>query len=184
MVAVNWNTRLITIGPEDLTEIGPDLFELDVNAFRLRLKELEATVEGMPFPTTHNHNTEVTLGGLTFARLVELINDYRVEFEDGLYAVNLIGANNNLLDVLNVNSVSVRANNSAGLINGSIMNQQVDGSINIQTALQLILAATAGRVVIDSATNDVSLYAEDQTTLLRTLNVSDDTLERTHSADS
>lgn len=49
-------------------------------------------------------------------RIPEIINGYTVTFEDGLYSVNLIGSNNNIPDVLNLNQVSVRSANSAGLI--------------------------------------------------------------------
>jgi hypothetical protein len=44
-----------------------------------------------------------------------MINNYTVTFEDGQYAVNLVGANSNIADVVNVNQVSVRSANSAGL---------------------------------------------------------------------
>lgn len=40
-------------------------------------------------------------------------------FEDGQYAVNLIGANSNIADRVNVNQVSVRSANSAGLVQTS-----------------------------------------------------------------
>jgi hypothetical protein len=43
-------------------------------------------------------------------------NDYVVEFEDGKYAVELYGANTNLQDRSIFNSVGIRTNNSAGLI--------------------------------------------------------------------
>jgi hypothetical protein len=39
-----------------------------------------------------------------------------VTFEDGQYAVNLVGANSNIPDKTNVNQVSVRAFNTAGLV--------------------------------------------------------------------
>lgn len=93
-----------------------EIRELDINAFRLTLKNLEDDEAGMSFPATHNHNTEVTVGGVTLARVVELINDYTVTFEDGQYAVNITGANSNIADKVNVNQVSVRAANSAGLV--------------------------------------------------------------------
>ena len=44
-----------------------------------------------------------------------MINGYTVTFEDGQYAVNLVGANSNVGDRVNVNQVSVRSANSAGL---------------------------------------------------------------------
>jgi hypothetical protein len=87
--------------------------------FRSALKDLEDSEEGMSFPSTHNHVAPISVGGVTLARVVELINGYTVTFEDGQYAVNLLGANTNLSDNINLNQVSVRSANSAGLIQQS-----------------------------------------------------------------
>jgi len=93
-----------------------EIREMNLNWFRLQLKDLEDSTDGIPMPDTHRHNTEVTLGSLTFARVIEIINGYTVTFENGSYAVNLVGANSNVGDKVNVNNVSVRSQNSAGLI--------------------------------------------------------------------
>ena len=117
------NTNIIFVPQADLTLVTGSLYELDVNAFRLTLKDLEDDEAGMAFPLTHIHNTEVTVAGTTFARTVEIIAPYSVEFEDGQYSVRLVGANNNIFDVENGilvrNQVSVIPTNSAGLIVGS-----------------------------------------------------------------
>jgi hypothetical protein len=115
MISVNWWTQIIFIPQSYLTPLGGTNYELDVNMFRLDLKDLEDG-DGMPFLDTHKHTGETTIGGVTYSRFVEIINGYRVEFEDGMYAVNLVGANNNVVDVKLTNSVSVRSQNSAGLI--------------------------------------------------------------------
>jgi hypothetical protein len=83
----------------------------------LQLKDLEDSEEGMCFPDTHIHNTEVTIAGVTLARVIEITNGYTITFEDGTYSVNLIGANTNVMDVINKNQVASRSWNSAGLIN-------------------------------------------------------------------
>ena len=111
---------IINVPKADLTPTGdPAIFELDVDWFRLELKDLEDDVIGQPFPDTHRHNTEVTLAGLVFSRVVEILAPYTITFEDGQYAINLVGANNNIADRTNVNQVSVRTNNSAGLVSVS-----------------------------------------------------------------
>jgi len=92
-----------------------EIRQLNLGTFRLTLKDLEDSVDGMVWERTHSHNTSVTLGGVVYARTIEIINGYTVTFEDGQYAVNLVGANSNVGDVVNVNQVSVRVNNSAGL---------------------------------------------------------------------
>lgn len=118
-ITINWETKIINIPRNDLPIIQSTPTEirgLDVDWFRMELKDIEDNVEGVTFPDTHTHNTEVTLGGLTLARVVEILEPYTITFEDGQYAVNLSGANNNVADKTNVNQVSVRSNNSAGLI--------------------------------------------------------------------
>jgi len=118
-VSIDWGTKVITVPKADLTLIQStptEIREMNLNWFRLQLKDLEDSADGMPMPDTHRHNTEVTLGSLTFARVIEIINGYTVTFENGSYAVNLVGANSNVGDKVNVNNVSVRSQNSAGLI--------------------------------------------------------------------
>jgi len=118
-ISIDWDDRIIFVPRNDLTLIQSspvEVRELNLNWFRLQLKDLEDSEQGMPFPDTHNHNTEVNVGGIVLARVVEIINDYTITFEDGQYAVNLVGANSNVGDRVNVNQVSVRSSNSAGLI--------------------------------------------------------------------
>lgn len=130
-ISVDWPTREIFIPQADLTPVAAGEFDFDLNAFRLELKDLEDG-EGMPFPDTHRHSTTVTISGVTLARVVEIINGYFVTFEAGNYAVNLIGANSNIADVATVNGVSIRSQNSAGLI------QVASGSgLNAEQATQL-----------------------------------------------
>lgn len=115
-ISINWGTKIINVPKADLTHISGDIYQLDIDDFRMELKGLEDSEDGMAFPNTHNHNTEVTIGGITYARMIEIINGYTVTFEDGQYAVNLVGANSNVGDVINLNQVSVRSANSAGLV--------------------------------------------------------------------
>jgi hypothetical protein len=118
-VSIDWGNKIIYVPKADLTlvqSVPLEIREMNLDWFRYQLKGLEDDPEGMPFPDTHRHNTEATVAGLTLARVVEIINDYTVTFEDGQYAVNLVGANSNVGDVVNVNQVSVRSFNSAGLI--------------------------------------------------------------------
>ncbi len=116
-ISVDWNTKVITVPKTDTTlvQASPEIRELDIDTFRLALKDIEDD-EGMPFVDTHSHNAEVTVAGVTLARVVSIINGYTITFEDGQYAVNLVGANSNIADVTNVNQVSVRSANSAGLV--------------------------------------------------------------------
>jgi len=116
---INWATKVITVPQSDLAFISGTLYELDVDDFRLDLKDIEDSEEGMAFMDTHRHNTQVVLSGVTYARTFEIINGYTVTFEDtgSPYTVRCTGANHNLADVTNYTSeVSLIVGNSAGLI--------------------------------------------------------------------
>ena len=132
---INWATKEINISRAGLTLVQSspsEIRELNLNQFRLDLKDLEDDEEGMVFIRTHNHNTEVLLGGIVYARIVEIINGYTVTFEDGQYAVNLVGANSNVGDVVNLNQVSIRSANAAGLIsNSAIEYSSFNGTVTI-----------------------------------------------------
>lgn len=126
-ISINWGTKVITI-PKDYTQLvqssPSEIRQLDLDVFRLDLKDLEDSEAGMPMLDTHNHVLPITFGGVTLARVIEIINGYTITFEDGQYAVNLVGANSNVGDVINVNQVSVRSNNSAGLTFSETINDQ------------------------------------------------------------
>lgn len=119
-ISVDHATYVITIPQSDLTPVSiPDsLYELDVDWFRLALKDWEDGEFGIVMPTTHRHNTQITLAGVTYARTFEVLAPYTVTFEDmgPHYTVRCTGANHNIGDVLNFNSVNLIIANSAGLI--------------------------------------------------------------------
>jgi len=117
-ISIDWGTKVISISKADMILLQTDpieIYQLDLNDFRLQLKALEQTNEGMAALKTHNHSAPISVGGATLARVVELINGYSVTFENGSYAVNAVGANSNISDVLNLNTVQLRTANSAGL---------------------------------------------------------------------
>lgn len=119
-LTVDYSTKIISIPKSYLTLVSGTLYELDTNQFKLDLGDIQDSEEGMWADTMYTHNTEVIVAGTTFARTIEIINGYSVEFEDGAYSVRLVGSNNNLFDVengiLEQNSVQIISQNSAGLI--------------------------------------------------------------------
>lgn len=115
-ISVNWSTKVISVPKSYLTSLGGSRYSLDLNIFRLDLKALEADSQGIIWPDITSHNTEVTLSWIAYARTVEIINGYTVDFENGMYSILCVGANHNILDVKTVNSVSLNVGNSAGLI--------------------------------------------------------------------
>lgn len=154
-VTIDWGTKVIMVLKEDLTLVQSTptvIYNMDLNWFRLQLKDLEDSEAGMCFPNTHNHNTEVVLSGLTYARVIEIINGYTVTFEDDQYAVNLVGANSNVADMVNVNQVSVRSSNSAGMVVVS-----TGSGLSIDEHNQLMNlpdASNIENVVLDAKTSD------------------------------
>jgi len=135
-ISVNWITKVISV-PKAYTQLvqaDPEIREMSIDTFRLDLRDLEDDEEGITFLPTHSHNTEVTFGGVTLARVVEIINGYTITFEDGQWAVNVYGANSNIADITNVNQVSIRTANSAGLIK-SLVNEDLiyAGIVHIDT---------------------------------------------------
>lgn len=118
MIYIDWLTKIIYVPQSYLTPIGNDSYQLDTYAFHIDLRLIESNVDGAVFIPTHNHNTEVSLGGVIYARVIEFINDYTITFEDvgTPYRVILLGSNNNIMDVTNINNVSIASSNSSGLI--------------------------------------------------------------------
>jgi len=181
-LSINWATKVIGIPQSYLTPKGGSVYELDVDVFRKDLKSIEDSEAGMIFPDTHRHNTEVVIGGATYARTVEMINGYTVTFEDGQYIVNLVGANNNVLDVTNLNQVSIRPSNAAGLIvSGSGVTQQDKEDIaeEVWTHTDGLKMADfheleLGRWNVDTATKQMILYKADGQTPLVTFDLKDD----------
>ena len=147
-LSIDYTTRIISIPKSDLNLVQSvpfEILELDIDAFRLELKDIEDNTGGVPFVDSHNHFTSVTVGGVTLARVVELINGYTVTFEDGNYAVNLVGANSNIADVTNLNSVQIRAANSAGLTDLNLAESVWDALI-----ANHLTAGTTGKALSDA----------------------------------
>jgi len=159
-ISINWATKVIYVPQSFLTPDGPSTYELDVNAFRLALKDIEDSPDGMSFPDTHRHSTESLLSGTIYARQFEIINGYTITFEDvgTPYTVRCVGANHNIGDVKNVNQVSLIIGNSAGLIvsgggGGGATPAQVwghilEGGYSAAMFMRLFSAILAGKTTI------------------------------------
>ena len=152
MPTINWQTKVISVLQSELTLISAGLYELDVNAFRLALKDIEDTEEGMAFLATHRHNTEVTLSGVTYARTFEIINGYTVSFQNTgtPYRVRCVGANHNIADVTNFDGgMSLIVGNSAGLVvTGSGVDPWatvLEGGLTSAEMMRIIFAMAANK---------------------------------------
>jgi hypothetical protein len=118
-MTIDWGTKVINIFKTDmlLVQASPtEIWELDIPNFKMSLGDLLDDEHGMIYPDIFKHNPEVSVGGVSLAKVIEILPPYTITFEDGQYAVNLVGANNNVGDRTNVNQVSIRSANSAGMI--------------------------------------------------------------------
>ncbi len=144
-ITIDWATKIISVPQADLTFVSGTLYELDTNWFRMQLKNIEDSSDGMPFERTHKHNTEVVILGTVFARVLEIINGYSITFEDAAYTVKLVGSNNNFFDtaggILNRNQVQVIPTNSAGLI-ASAADRAISEDINYADGIYLDLSSS------------------------------------------
>jgi len=158
---IDWGMRVITVYKADsfMTNLGGGLYELDVDEFRLALKDEEDSEIGMSFPDTHRHDSEALLSGVLYARRVSIINGYVVTFETGAYQVSCIGANHNIGDVFtNTIGPSLIINNSAGL-------QRVETGVSGLTPEESAALAEAAADADDAATSAAT--AAYQATLTR-----------------
>lgn len=169
-ITIDYATKIIFVPQADLTLISGTLYELDVDIFRKALNDIADSEEGMWADTNHIHNTEVTVAGTTFARTVEIINGYSVEFENGTYSVRLTGANNNLFDVENgilvQNSVQIIAANSAGLITTEGAPAGLDPTQDAR--LILMEKILRNKFITDPVTGVATVFDDDDTTPLIT----------------
>lgn len=109
---------VINVPKADMTLIASsptEIRQLNINDFRQTLNDLMDDEIGIPFPTNHVHTPPLTVAAVTLARVVQILSPYVIEFEDGLYNVNIVGGNSNIADVVVKNQVGVNTANSAGL---------------------------------------------------------------------
>ena len=162
---IDYLTDIISIPQADLTFISGTLYELDTNVFRLSVAAIQDDEEGIVFETAYTHNGEVTVAGTTFARTLEFLSPYSIQFTpDSQYTVRLVGSNNNIFDVasgiLLQNQVQIISRNSGGLIKSAALSTGQD------TKLTLIEQILRNRMVTDPVTGKITLYNDADAVLL------------------
>ncbi len=121
-LSINPATKVISVPQADLTLVSGTIYTMDTeNYFRANLMALMDDEDYIWLPDAFRHNTEVTVAGTTYARTIEIINGFTVEFTpNSQWTVVLEGSNNNIFDVIGgvlvQNQVQVIPTNSAGLI--------------------------------------------------------------------
>lgn len=72
-LTIDWASKVIFVPKFYLTHISGTSYQLDTNKFRNDLKDIEDNTDGIVYPDTHRHNTEVVLSGITYARVIEIM---------------------------------------------------------------------------------------------------------------
>ena len=126
---------LITIPKADLTLESGTKYKLTVDAFWLLLRDFTDNQNTMAQPVLYSR-VPATASTPSITEIDETY--YALEFEDGLYSVNIVNGNTNIRDVEVKNQVSVNTNNTtgfidptfleSGLFNGSVCIDAVDGT--------------------------------------------------------
>lgn len=118
-ISIDWPTGIVTIPKADTTLVQSsptEIRQLDLNQLWRELRAAEDSATGRPYPLILEYNQPNSVGGVLLAAVLSVTDYYTFTFEDGQYAVNLIGLNSNVGDRINVNQVSIRSANSAGLV--------------------------------------------------------------------
>lgn len=115
--SVDWIAKVVTIPVSDLTLVSGTRYSLPMADFLAECRRLEwEFTEGLWAPPILDHtNAKIDFAGADYAGFDEVVNGYTITFSAPATRVDLAGSNNNIIDVLNVNGISVVPSNSAGL---------------------------------------------------------------------
>jgi len=114
---LDWSTKVITVPKTELTHVSGTHHTITVDYWWQLLREANYNAEGMVFDTMYNSIAPTA----STPRIVEVINGYTVQFENGLYSVEFINGNTNFRDVEIKNMVSVGTNNTTGFIDPTFL---------------------------------------------------------------
>ena len=162
--SVDWIAKVITIPTADLTLVSGTRYSLDMADFLAEIRRLEwSFTDGLWAPSVVDHtDTRFDFAGADYAPFDDLLNDYTVQFSGVATRVDLLGSNNNLIDVLIATGVSVVPSNSAGLqvvavgsgvtqqdkddIEAQIFAHAIEATETFEQQLRLIRANAAGSI--------------------------------------
>jgi hypothetical protein len=110
---VDWSSGLITCPQSELTPIAEGRYQITTDRLWELLRDRSDDEDAVPYPTLYRNIPPTA----STPRIVE-VNDnyYQFQFENGLYAVDIINGNTNLRVVEVKNQVSVGTNNTTGFI--------------------------------------------------------------------
>lgn len=157
---------ICTVDQNDMLDVTgaavSEIRELDANDFRKEWGALMDDEPNVSSPWPFEWTQPVTLGGVTYAGLLRIINGWTVIFTPAAYSVNIVGANTNMSDVIIKNTVGINTGNSAGLIETATTGLTPDESLRLETILKLF----RNRRETDPVTGQQRVYDDDDTTVL------------------
>ncbi len=167
---VNWLTKVITIPVGDLTLVSGTRYSLDMSDFMIECRRLESSfTDGLWASQILLHdNTKVDFAGADYAPFDDIINGYEVQFGAGPTRVDLLGSNNNLVDVLIPTGVAVVPSNSAGLQRVTISSGSGLSTVE-HDALIEVLKLTGNKVT--AAGEVITIYEDDGNTVWKSFNL-------------
>jgi hypothetical protein len=156
MAYVSWPTRTLYIDQSELTEVTAGVvYSMETDYLYYTIHDLQDDAEGMVNPDLMFHSQPYTLSGVTYARAVEIINGYVIQFTgpaspNDHYTVVLQGGNNNVADVFIPNPVTVISNNSAGLAVATgakgVWEHQIEPGYTAEQEMRIQSASLAGKL--------------------------------------
>lgn len=147
--SVNWITKVITVPTADLTLVSGTRYQLNLENFLNEVRRLEwEFTEGLWAPQILEHtNVRVDFAGANYAAFDEIVNGYTVTITGVATRVDLVGSNNNIIDVINNTNILIPSFNSAGLTN-----------INEIRSISFMGKEGKGVTIAPSTGNDSSVY--------------------------
>lgn len=114
--SVDWIGKSVFVPVSDMTLVSGTEYDLNLTSFLTEIRRLEwVPSEGLWAPHIVEHTNQKTLAGVTYFSFDEIVNGYTVTLDPTATRVNLKGpSNNNIVDVMVVNGVSVVPSNTAG----------------------------------------------------------------------
>lgn len=169
--AVDWIGKVVSIPTSDLTLVSGTHYSLSMADFLGEIRRLESAFdEGLWAPQILVHtNSKPNFAGASYAGFDEIINGYTIQITGVATRVDVVGSNNNLVDVLIPTGVSVVPSNSAGLqlvATGSGLDagqdaklttvhsllSAIEGDFDHAEAMRILLAALAGKASVSGNT--------------------------------
>ncbi len=115
--AVDWIGKVITIPTSDLVLVSGTRYQLPMSDFLGEIRRLEAAFDqGLWAPQILEHaNPRLDFVGTNYVGFDEILNSYQIQFTGVATRIDLIGTNNDIVDVLIPTGIAVVPSNSAGL---------------------------------------------------------------------